>query len=181
MNLNRCWHVSENAQLLRFINNDQYFSKFTDKCPNGWKDFEDSCYLHVKTTKSFKAAEEDCRRKDSSILVINSKEEERFIKNDVVGKLPKDTRVWLGLRLTFTDIADFYGGRKVVWKLLDSNEEVTYNNMDPSFDNALSQHHWGQRHYAGEFCATMITDERLWRPAYCSYEETVVCERPAAQ
>lgn len=91
--------------------------------------------------------------------------------------------MWLGLRLTFTDI-DFYGRRKVVWKLLDSNEEVTYNNMDPSFDHALGQHPWG-RHpyasYAGEFCATMIIDERLWLPARCSLEETVVCERPAAQ
>lgn len=177
MNLNRCWHVSENAQLLRFVNNDQYFSKFTDKCPDGWKDFEDSCYLHVKTRKSFRAAEEDCKRKDSSILVINSKEEERFIKNDVVGKLPKDTKVWLGLRLTFTDIADFYGRREVVWKSLYNNEEVTYNNMDTSFDHVLGQ----RASYAAEFCATMIIDERLWRPAYCSFEETVVCERPAAQ
>jgi len=175
MNLNSCWHVSENAQLLRFVNSDQYFSKFTDKCPDGWKDFEDSCYLLVKTPKSFRAAEEDCKRKNSSILVINSKEEERFIKNNVVGKLPKDTKVWLGLRLTFTDI-DYYGRRKVVWKLLDSNEEVTYNNMDTSFDNVL-----GQRAYAADFCATMINDERLWLLAYCSYEETVVCERPAAQ
>lgn len=180
MNLNRCWHVSGNAQLLRFVNNDQYFSKFTDKCPDGWKDFEDSCYLHVKTRKSFRAAEEDCKRKNSSILVINSKEEERFIKNDVVGNLPKDTQVWLGLRLTFTDI-DFYGRRKVVWKSVYSNEEVTYNNMDTSFDHALGQRPWGQHPYAGDVCATMIIDERLWLPARCSFEETVVCERPAAQ
>lgn len=175
MNLNSCWQVSENAQLLRFVNNDQYFSKFTDKCPDGWNDFEDSCYLLVKTPKSFRAAEEDCKRKNSSVLVINCKEAERFIKNDVVGNLTKDTKVWLGLRLTFTDI-DCYGRRRVVWKSLYSNEEVTYNNMDTSFDNVL-----GQRAYAAEFCATMINDERLWLPAYCSYEETVVCERPAAQ
>ena len=88
--------------------------------------------------------------------------------------------MWLGLRLTFTDI-DFYGRLKVVWKSVYSNEEVTYNNMDTSFDHVLGQRPWGQRPYAGEFCATMINDDELWRPAYCSHEETVVCERPAAQ
>lgn len=98
----------------------------------------------------------------------------------MVGKLPKDTQVWLGLRLTFTDI-DFYGRLKVVWKLLDSDEEVTYNNMDPSFDHALGQRPWGQHPYADKFCATMINDDELWLPAYCSQEGTVVCERPAAQ
>ena len=52
-------------------------------CPDGWTKAEiggtDYCYFKDLTTKTFEAAEQNCRDKDSVLSSINSREEEEFL------------------------------------------------------------------------------------------------------
>ena len=92
--------------------------KSLDKCPDGWKGFQDSCYYVPDggMRVSLSEAEEICKRVDAQVLVINSAEENRFVANLM---RDQDYRVvWLGMRKS--------SGYLGTWKQLNG-EEVTFN------------------------------------------------------
>ena len=137
-------------------------SKFSDKCPDGWKIFEDSCYFYHDTSIDLMDARRFCKEQDSQVLVINSEEENRFIANSFGGE-----PVWLGMWLDKSSMT---------WKLLNE-EEATFNKvLDIGRYNGYDDGYY----YYGNMCVLYDRSHESWKAEDCSNEYPVVCESLAA-
>ncbi|KAG9260030.1 C-type lectin domain family 4 member M-like, partial [Astyanax mexicanus] len=59
-------------------------------CPPGWKKFMSSCYYISINMQTWDQSRMDCRGKGADLVIINSEEEQEFIKRQGKG-------VWIGL------------------------------------------------------------------------------------
>ncbi|KAF3706943.1 CD209 antigen-like protein 2 [Channa argus] len=64
-------------------------------CPNEWKRFECSCYFKSTQKKSWSESRKDCQDRGSDLVIINSKEEQKFVT-----ELNENEESWIGLRTT---------------------------------------------------------------------------------
>uniref|UniRef100_A0A4W5NGX1 C-type lectin domain-containing protein n=1 Tax=Hucho hucho TaxID=62062 RepID=A0A4W5NGX1_9TELE len=84
------------------------------RCPEGWREFEFSCYYITKENKTWTKSSEECQKLGADLVIINSKEEKAFInrlyqtKNDV----------WIGLTDSVTE---------GTWKWVDGTPLTTAN------------------------------------------------------
>ncbi|XP_046295966.1 C-type lectin domain family 4 member A-like [Marmota monax] len=62
-------------------------------CPENWKSFSSSCYFFSTDKKSWKESQENCSRMEAHLVVINSKEEQDFITQN----MDKGTAYFVGL------------------------------------------------------------------------------------
>ena len=75
-----------------------------DRCEEGWKYSDGSCYLRVKKKESWNKAQSDCEEKNSNLVTLNNMDEQEFV---VSGLLEKKGS-WCGLNKlnkTFTWIS----------------------------------------------------------------------------
>uniref|UniRef100_A0A670IR74 C-type lectin domain-containing protein n=1 Tax=Podarcis muralis TaxID=64176 RepID=A0A670IR74_PODMU len=61
-------------------------------CPNDWELHRDICYWISQGRKTWTESQDDCKGKNSTLLVIQDQQEMAIVKN-----LTKETRYWLGL------------------------------------------------------------------------------------
>ncbi|XP_076711430.1 C-type lectin domain family 4 member A-like [Callospermophilus lateralis] len=62
-------------------------------CPENWKSFSSSCYFFSTDAKSWKESQENCSRMAAHLVVINSKEEQDFLTQN----LDKNAAYFVGL------------------------------------------------------------------------------------
>lgn len=103
-----------------------------------------------------------CEKLDADVLVINSREENEFVKDLVPS-------AWLGMRYSYTE----RGYRE--WKLLDGK--------DPLFNLAeswlISDYYGRYRGNHDDICVIVSRDERVWESTPCYFGVApAVCKRP---
>ncbi|XP_072525632.1 uncharacterized protein [Salminus brasiliensis] len=120
----------------------------------GWMYFNSSIYYISTETKSWSKSREDCRERGADLLIINSREEQKFIH-----KLRGDRWAWIGL----TD-----SEREGVWKWVDGS--------------ALITGFWGTGEPNGskEHCVLtsyMSDPVKNWADFTCYYQFVWICEK----
>ncbi|NWI52917.1 CLC4E protein, partial [Calyptomena viridis] len=73
-------------------------------CPKGWKRFQKNCYFLSPDTMSWDESEQNCTGMGSHLVVINSKEEQEFLSDQLKQiKTPKLQNFYIGLRAESED------------------------------------------------------------------------------
>nr|XP_034963095.1 killer cell lectin-like receptor subfamily B member 1B allele A [Zootoca vivipara] len=67
-------------------------------CPENWFRFKSKCYWFSSVTRNWNKSKDDCRAKDSQLLVIQNQEEVAFILSNSQSPL-----LWIGLQATPPD------------------------------------------------------------------------------
>uniref|UniRef100_A0A6I8PGA0 Collectin-12 n=1 Tax=Ornithorhynchus anatinus TaxID=9258 RepID=A0A6I8PGA0_ORNAN len=126
-------------------------------CPPHWKNFTDKCYYFATEKEIFDDAKLFCEERSSHLVFINTREEQQWIKKQMVGR----DSLWIGL----TD-----SDREGEWKWLDGSapEFTNWKNGQP--DN------WGRGHGPGEDCAGLIY-AGLWNDFQCEDINSFICEK----
>ncbi|XP_072456996.1 CD209 antigen isoform X3 [Notamacropus eugenii] len=142
----------EVSQLMEQLN--KTLSSLCRPCPCDWKFYKDSCYHFSVNRKSWEVAKEMCEAEDSNLVIINSSEEQKYLKQ----KTSSNQRWWVGLS--------------------DKKKEGTWHWVDGT---TLTQAFWneGEPNNAGdEDCCEMISQG--WNDAPCSKENYWICEKEAS-
>ncbi|XP_036418075.1 C-type lectin domain family 4 member E-like [Colossoma macropomum] len=113
-----------------------------------------SSYYYISTErKTWTEARQDCRERGADLVIINSREEQKFIYTE-------DQYVWIGLSDTHTE---------GVWKWVDGSPLTTafWNVGEPN------------DYHKGEDCAVFQPDNpplKTWNDIPCCYEAGWICE-----
>ncbi|ELR48824.1 Asialoglycoprotein receptor 2 [Bos mutus] len=131
-------------------------SNGTECCPVNWVDHDGSCYWFSRSGKPWLEAEKYCQLENAHLVVINSREEQKFIVQHT-----NPFRVWIGL-------TDSDGS----WKWVDGTDyKHSYKNWDPAQPDDWRGHELG----ASEDCAEIRWDGR-WNDDFCQQVKRWVCE-----
>ncbi|XP_042362334.1 asialoglycoprotein receptor 2-like isoform X2 [Plectropomus leopardus] len=79
-------------------------------CPDGWRRFGGSCYFKSDEKESWEGSRDYCRQRGADLVVINSKEEQKFVT-----ELSVDGESWIGLQLKWTE------GEHAKWEWVDTS------------------------------------------------------------
>ena len=142
-----------------------FLFKLPDNCPDSWKEFEGFCFKFDLDKKgSFREALDTCREMKAELLVVNSREENRFIEGQIASK----DYVWLGMIR--------HSGLHASWELLNG-EEPTFNLID-DYRNSYAPY----RSQSVDYCALLIR-EHGWYDVPCEnrMEGVAVCKRPFSE
>ncbi|XP_051061120.1 CD209 antigen-like protein A isoform X1 [Phodopus roborovskii] len=123
-------------------------------CPWDWELFQESCYLFSKTLGSWEASASSCRALGAHLVIVNSVEEQRFLK---YWHIRKNELTWIGL-------SDHR--REGSWKWVD--------------DSPLQLSFWreGEPNNDGdEDCVELAEDK--WNDRRCTANNFWVCEQPS--
>ncbi|XP_072526874.1 C-type lectin domain family 4 member K-like [Salminus brasiliensis] len=120
----------------------------------GWICFSSSIYYISTEKKSWSESREDCRERGADLLIINSREEQKFIH-----KLRGGQQSWIGLT---------GGEREGVWKWVDGS--------------ALTTRFWGigEPNGSKEHCVITgyVSDPvKNWADFPCYYQLVWICEK----
>nr|XP_045374808.1 collectin-12 [Camelus bactrianus] len=126
-------------------------------CPPHWKNFTDKCYYFSVEKEIFEDAKLFCEERSSHLVFINSREEQQWIKKQMVGR---DSH-WIGL----TD-----SEQENEWKWLDGTSPE-YKNWKPGQPD-----NWGHGHGPGEDCAGLIYAGQ-WNDFQCEDVNNFICEK----
>ncbi|XP_041867749.1 C-type lectin domain family 2 member B-like [Melanotaenia boesemani] len=116
-------------------------------CPDGWKRFGSSCYFKSTEKKSWSESRKDCQERGADLVIINSKEEQEFLKN-----LTMKEFFWIGLGKT----------EGSEWKWVDGS--------------TLTIKFWEKEPELGE-CALCCDDKGEWSLAYSNNGRKWICEK----
>ncbi|KAL7841695.1 hypothetical protein SRHO_G00253860 [Serrasalmus rhombeus] len=119
----------------------------------GWKKFGSSYYYFSAEEKSWTESRQDCRERRADLVIINSREEQEFIKKE-------NKYVWIGLSDAKSE------GQ---WKWVDESPLTTafWRNGEPNNANG------------DENCAVFSTTAetlKAWNDIPCSYKAGWICE-----
>ncbi|XP_076693010.2 C-type lectin domain family 4 member A-like [Callospermophilus lateralis] len=70
-----------------------FIRKVWSCCPQNWKSFSSSCYFFSTDAKSWNESQENCSRMEAHLVVINSKEEQDFLTQN----MDKNAAYFVGL------------------------------------------------------------------------------------
>lgn len=126
-------------------------------CPPHWKNFTDKCYYFSIEKEIFEEAKLFCEDKSSHLVFINTREEQQWIKKQLVGRESH----WIGL----TD-----SEHENEWKWLDGTSPDYKNWKAGQPDN------WGHGHGPGEDCAGLIYAGQ-WNDFQCEDVNNFICEK----
>ncbi|XP_059004297.1 asialoglycoprotein receptor 2-like isoform X1 [Mustela lutreola] len=156
-------HVKHFPVDLRILTCQMAFlrSNGTQCCPVNWLEYEGSCYWFSHSGKTWADAERYCRLESAHLVVINSREEQKFIMQHTN---PFDA--WIGL-------TDSDGS----WKWVDGTDyEQSYKNWAATQPDDWQGHEVG----GGEDCAELRTNGR-WNDNFCKQVFQSTWGPPAAQ
>ncbi|KAM8966905.1 collectin-12 [Pelodytes ibericus] len=126
-------------------------------CPLHWRNFTNKCYYFSVDKHLFDDAKLWCEEQGSLLVIIDSKEEQQFIRRQTAGI----GNFWIGL----TDTED-----ENVWKWLDGSIP-TYTNWKPGQPD-----NWTPEQGPGEDCAGLIYSG-LWNDFHCQDYNNYICEQ----
>uniref|UniRef100_A0A3Q0RE41 C-type lectin domain-containing protein n=1 Tax=Amphilophus citrinellus TaxID=61819 RepID=A0A3Q0RE41_AMPCI len=125
-------------------------------CPAGWRKFSCSCYLLSERSDSWDAARKDCRDKEADLVVIDSTEEQSFLKTIT------QSYSWIGLNDK---------EQEGQWKWVDGTPLIWTNWATNEPNNGGAPNH-------DEDCAHMHSDDHgTWNDHKCSVSLTWICEK----
>ncbi|XP_036124594.1 asialoglycoprotein receptor 1 [Molossus molossus] len=125
-------------------------------CPVNWVEHEGSCYWFSRSAKSWPEAEKYCQLENGHLVVIGSKEEQKFVQHHM-GSM----NTWMGL----TD-------QNGPWRWVDGTDyEKGFKNWRPEQPDDWFGHGLG----GGEDCAHFTSDGR-WNDDVCQRSYRWVCE-----
>ncbi|XP_018424263.1 PREDICTED: collectin-12 [Nanorana parkeri] len=127
-------------------------------CPYEWRNFSDKCYYFSSGKDIFDDAKLFCEDKGAVLVVIETKEEQQFIKKQTNG----NGNFWIGL----TDREE-----EKVWKWLDGTVPSFTNWKPGQPDN------WASEMGPGEDCAGVVFSG-LWNDFHCADVNNFICEKP---
>ncbi|XP_029904973.1 CD209 antigen-like protein C isoform X2 [Myripristis murdjan] len=119
-------------------------------CPDGWTYFNSSCYFKSSESKNWNESRQDCLGKGADLVIINSREENSFLKNSGL-------TAWVGLSDLETE------GE---WKWVDGS--------------SLSYKYWAKGQpddYGGEDCGEVRPTRDGWNDLPCSERLQWICEK----
>ncbi|XP_012991356.2 C-type lectin domain family 4 member M-like isoform X1 [Esox lucius] len=131
-----------------------YNNLINQKCPKNWKKFGCSCYYISSVKNTWNAGRQDCLNRRADLVIINSREEQAFIK--ALGH-----RSWIGL----TD-RDVDG----TWRWVDGTPMTTsyWINGEPN---------GGKKENCGENKISNDDPVMAWNDQPCDHENYFICER----
>ncbi|XP_037380268.1 asialoglycoprotein receptor 2-like, partial [Talpa occidentalis] len=131
-------------------------SNGTECCPVNWLEHGGSCYWFSRSGKTWPEAEKYCRLENAHLVVINTREEQKFITQHT-----EPFHTWIGL-------TDSDG----TWRWVDGTDHrLNYRNWAP-----LQPDDWTGHEVGGtEDCAEMRPDGR-WNDDFCLQMYRWVCE-----
>lgn len=125
-------------------------------CPLNWLEHEGSCYWFSHSGKTWSEAEKYCQLENAHLVVINSREEQKFIVQHT-----SPFHIWIGL----TDSDGF-------WRWVDGTDyRYSYKNWAVTQPDNWHGHEQG----GGEDCAEVRPDGR-WNDDFCQQVYRWVCE-----
>ncbi|XP_049493075.1 asialoglycoprotein receptor 2 isoform X1 [Panthera uncia] len=131
-------------------------SNGTECCPVNWLEFEGSCYWFSRSGETWPEAEKHCRLENAHLVVVNSREEQKFISQHIN---PFDA--WIGL-------TDSDGS----WKWVDGTD---YNHGYKNWAATQPDDWQGHEVGGGEDCAEVRSNGR-WNDNFCQQVQRWVCE-----
>nr|XP_015847761.2 asialoglycoprotein receptor 2 isoform X3 [Peromyscus maniculatus bairdii] len=132
-------------------------SNGTECCPVNWVEHGDSCYWFSKDGLTWAEAAEYCQLESAHLLVINSREEQKFVV-----KHTGSFHTWIGL----TD----RGGS---WKWVDGTE---YRNSYKNWASTQPDNWQGHEEGGSEDCVEMFSDGS-WNDNFCRQVNRWACEK----
>ncbi|XP_017522509.1 asialoglycoprotein receptor 2 isoform X1 [Manis javanica] len=131
-------------------------SNGTECCPVDWLEREGSCYWFSRSGKTWPEAEKYCQLENAHLVVVNSREEQKFIVQHT-----NPFHTWIGL-------TDSDGS----WKWVDGTDyRHNYKNWAATQPDDWQGHEVG----GGEDCAEVRSDGR-WNDNFCQQVQRWVCE-----
>ncbi|CAH2284903.1 collectin-12 [Pelobates cultripes] len=128
-------------------------------CQTNWVNFTDRCYYFSTVKQMFDEAKVWCEEEGSTLVIINSKEEQQFLRR-YIGVTRRG--FWIGL----TDTEE-----ENLWKWVDGTIP-TYTNWKPGQPD-----NWAHDEGPGEDCAGLI-NAALWNDFHCHDFNNFICEKP---
>ncbi|XP_071264055.1 CD209 antigen-like protein C isoform X2 [Salvelinus alpinus] len=128
------------------------FSNLKQTCPEGWQQFESSCYFLFTEAKTWEESRQDCRGRGADLVIVNSDKEQEFL-------FKFNNSFWIGLTDSVTE---------GTWKWVDGT--------------ALTTRYWGSGQPngdVGENCALFShssSDQGKWHDYPCSTNHYGICE-----
>lgn len=139
----------------------QFWTAAEGACPPGWERFKDSCYMFAQRETSWNDALADCVRRGSTLVKIESLEENTFLRQFLTNtsKLFYGYDMWLGAHVA------------EVWKWVDGAP------MDPHAYNDWESGKPASTH--SNVCLEFESDvNNHWNDDYCDELNYHICERP---
>ncbi|XP_032354480.1 asialoglycoprotein receptor 2 isoform X3 [Camelus ferus] len=131
-------------------------SNGTQCCPVNWVDYEGSCYWFSRSGKPWLEAEKYCQLENAHLVIINSREEQKFIAQHT-----NPFQTWIGL-------TDSDGS----WRWVDGTDyRYNYKNWAATQPDDWQGHELG----GSEDCAEIRGDGR-WNDDFCQQVKRWVCE-----
>ncbi|XP_006023404.1 C-type lectin domain family 17, member A-like isoform X1 [Alligator sinensis] len=123
------------------------------KCPSNWKMFEENCYYFSNQSKNWKDAKQFCTDNGSDLVVVNTENEQLFLKMHV----NRSSTYWLGLSDTV---------REGNWVWVDGSPIITSFWLVPRNTDNREE----------EDCASMQPDGK-WNDVSCFLNNYWICEK----
>ncbi|XP_047195186.1 hepatic lectin-like isoform X2 [Hippoglossus stenolepis] len=141
------------------------------RCEDGWEPHGGKCYFFSSVTLTWDQSRTECRSMRGDLVVINNREEQRFLVSRLRGKMDThDDRFWIGL----TDSKN-----ESEWLWVDDtrlNTSLTFwRDYEPNnlkYDNS-----------DGEDCVRMgqkkgAEELKAWKDESCKSPQKSICEKP---
>ncbi|XP_060948464.1 hepatic lectin-like [Limanda limanda] len=141
------------------------------RCEDGWEPQGGKCYFFSSFSLTWTQSRTHCTSMRGDLVVINSKEEQRFLESRVRGKMEDYyDRFWIGL----TDSKN-----EDEWLWVDN----TGLNTSLEFWLGSNPDNWTGKNPDGEDCVTMgekdgATDLKSWNDISCESPHKSICEKP---
>ncbi|XP_029958890.1 C-type lectin domain family 4 member G-like [Salarias fasciatus] len=130
-----------------------YGGRFCQPCQSGWENFQSQCYAVIdperRNRRTWEEAREDCRGRNSDLVVINNDEEKRKV-SDLSWNSGTDSGYWIGLRVL-----------NGTWKWVDGTE--------------LTDSSWNEDPVEGR-CVVSVQWQR-WESVSCDQTMRWICEK----
>ncbi|XP_062266137.1 CD209 antigen-like protein C isoform X2 [Platichthys flesus] len=147
------------------------------RCENGWEPHGGKLYFFSSFTLSWNESRRQCKSMGGDLVVINSREEQRFLVSKVSEKMETDeVKFWIGL----TDSEE-----ESEWLWVDNtrlNASLTFwRKGEP--DNWKGPDPDRKTNPDGEDCVRMgekngKNDLQIWLDKFCKSRQKSICEKP---
>ncbi|NXP44533.1 CL17A protein, partial [Heliornis fulica] len=122
-------------------------------CPAGWQQFFRTCYFFSTTTKSWFAAKEDCGDFNAHLVVVDSEQENEFLRNNI----NRTSTYWLGVT--------------------DQLEEGTWVWMNGEGTSISYWNTWKENKDKDQKDCGSIGPDGIWNADRCSHTYYWICEK----